>query len=406
MVLEAGLNTSGDTFAALADALAATTRVCWSDRAGVGGSPALAADAPDPWPGSSADALAAELEAAARRRRTSCSAGRTAAWSRRRSPPGTPTSPRGWCSRTRRCRSSSPTRRGTTSPGSTAAARSTRTPPSRSSRTVDLGDLPVVVLTAEDLTGKLRRAVGGVPRTADRLLRRRGPRACRGGRPRDPRVDAGPGGGGRRRRRRGGPRRGAAGAVRRAVRRPRRPLPLVGRRVPSNEHEGRAHLPPASPRDDLLAGAPAGAVPVREATVAAAPAVPSTDGRPREARSRSRRWVSPGCASSRTPARRTTGRAPPSRTAGPPPRRTGAAAWSAPAASATTWSPGTARRRPRPSAPCRRCASAPASSSSPTATGWSTRSWGHGVRRSGPSARCASSRPPYPAVPGWRRPAR
>ena len=62
VVLEAGLNTSGDTFAALADTLAGTTRVCWSDRAGVGGSPALAADAPDPWPGSSADALAAELE--------------------------------------------------------------------------------------------------------------------------------------------------------------------------------------------------------------------------------------------------------------------------------------------------------------------------------------------------------
>jgi len=62
VVLEAGLNTSGDTFAALADTLAATTRVCWSDRAGVRGSPALAADAADPWPGSSADALAAELE--------------------------------------------------------------------------------------------------------------------------------------------------------------------------------------------------------------------------------------------------------------------------------------------------------------------------------------------------------
>jgi pimeloyl-ACP methyl ester carboxylesterase len=62
VVLEAGLNTSGDTFAALADTLAATTRVCWSDRAGVGDSAALAADAPDPWPGSSADALAAELQ--------------------------------------------------------------------------------------------------------------------------------------------------------------------------------------------------------------------------------------------------------------------------------------------------------------------------------------------------------
>ena len=62
VVLEAGLNTSGDTFAALAGELAATTRVCYSDRAGVGASTALADDAPDPWPGTSADALAAELE--------------------------------------------------------------------------------------------------------------------------------------------------------------------------------------------------------------------------------------------------------------------------------------------------------------------------------------------------------
>ena len=62
VVLEAGLNTSGDTFAGLADELAATTRVCYSDRAGVGASAALADDAPDPWPGSSADALAAALQ--------------------------------------------------------------------------------------------------------------------------------------------------------------------------------------------------------------------------------------------------------------------------------------------------------------------------------------------------------
>jgi sortase A len=61
VVLEAGLDTSGDTFTALAVELAATTRVCYSDRAGVGASAPLADDAPDPWPGSSADALAAEL---------------------------------------------------------------------------------------------------------------------------------------------------------------------------------------------------------------------------------------------------------------------------------------------------------------------------------------------------------
>ena len=63
VVLEAGLDTSGDTFAGLAGDLSATTRVCYSDRAGVGASPALPDDAPDPWPGSSADALAETLEA-------------------------------------------------------------------------------------------------------------------------------------------------------------------------------------------------------------------------------------------------------------------------------------------------------------------------------------------------------
>ena len=62
VVLEAGLDTGGETFAALADTLAATTRVCRYDRAGVGLSAALAPGDPDPWPGSSADALAAELE--------------------------------------------------------------------------------------------------------------------------------------------------------------------------------------------------------------------------------------------------------------------------------------------------------------------------------------------------------
>ena len=62
VVLEAGLNTGGATFAALTAGIAASTRVCYSDRAGVGDSPPLADDAPDPWPGSSADALAEELD--------------------------------------------------------------------------------------------------------------------------------------------------------------------------------------------------------------------------------------------------------------------------------------------------------------------------------------------------------
>jgi pimeloyl-ACP methyl ester carboxylesterase len=63
VVLEAGLNTSGATFFNVAEAVAGTTRVCFYDRAGVGDSPRLADDAPDPWPGSSADALAADLVA-------------------------------------------------------------------------------------------------------------------------------------------------------------------------------------------------------------------------------------------------------------------------------------------------------------------------------------------------------
>lgn len=157
VVLEAGLNTSGDTFAALADTLAATTRVCWSDRAGVGGSPALAADAPDPWPGSSADALAAELEdrgeaapyvvlgwsyggmvaQAFATRHADLTAGVVLEDS---SVPEQFTDPAwhdiAWVDGGREVDED------------TAAAELSE---------VDLGDLPVVVLTAEDLTGKLRR---------------------------------------------------------------------------------------------------------------------------------------------------------------------------------------------------------------------------------------------------------
>jgi pimeloyl-ACP methyl ester carboxylesterase len=62
VVLEAGLDTSGATFIDLADVLSETMRVCYSDRAGVSLSPPLSDDAPDPSPGSSADALAAELD--------------------------------------------------------------------------------------------------------------------------------------------------------------------------------------------------------------------------------------------------------------------------------------------------------------------------------------------------------
>ena len=61
VVFEAGLNTAGDTFDAIAAAVAETTRTCTNDRAGVGASAPLDADEPDPWPGSSADALAEAL---------------------------------------------------------------------------------------------------------------------------------------------------------------------------------------------------------------------------------------------------------------------------------------------------------------------------------------------------------
>jgi pimeloyl-ACP methyl ester carboxylesterase len=156
VVLEAGLDTSGDTFAALADTLADTTRVCWSDRAGVGGSPALAADAPDPWPGSSADALAAELE---------------------RSGEAAPYVVLGWsyggmvaqAFATRHADltaglvledSSVPEQFTDPAWGDIAWVDGGREVDEATAvaelSDIDLGDLPLVVLTAEDLTGKLR----------------------------------------------------------------------------------------------------------------------------------------------------------------------------------------------------------------------------------------------------------
>ncbi|GCD90999.1 alpha/beta fold hydrolase [Nocardioides sp. LS1] len=61
VVLEAGLDTDSSTFDSLADRLARRHRVCTYDRAGIGQSPPLAAGDPDPWPGAAADALAATL---------------------------------------------------------------------------------------------------------------------------------------------------------------------------------------------------------------------------------------------------------------------------------------------------------------------------------------------------------
>lgn len=62
VVLEAGLDTSADTFEPLVEALG-DQRVCLYDRAGVGLSPPLPQADPDPWPGTAADALAETLTA-------------------------------------------------------------------------------------------------------------------------------------------------------------------------------------------------------------------------------------------------------------------------------------------------------------------------------------------------------
>lgn len=64
IVLIAGLNTSGDTFADLRDRLAEGTTACFYDRAGIGQSPPLPDDAPDPSPGSAVEDLRATLAAA------------------------------------------------------------------------------------------------------------------------------------------------------------------------------------------------------------------------------------------------------------------------------------------------------------------------------------------------------
>jgi pimeloyl-ACP methyl ester carboxylesterase len=63
VVLVAGLDTSGSTFRDLQADLSATARTCVYDRAGIGDSPALAAEAPDPSPGSAAADLRATLAA-------------------------------------------------------------------------------------------------------------------------------------------------------------------------------------------------------------------------------------------------------------------------------------------------------------------------------------------------------
>ncbi len=64
VVFEAGLDTSGDAFAGLVERIPTSMRVCTYDRAGVGASPPLAVTDPAPWPGSSADALVEALAAA------------------------------------------------------------------------------------------------------------------------------------------------------------------------------------------------------------------------------------------------------------------------------------------------------------------------------------------------------
>ncbi|MCW2736489.1 alpha/beta hydrolase [Nocardioides sp.] len=63
VVLIAGLNTSGDTFRDLRSRLSGTARTCFYDRAGIGDSPPLPDEAPDPSPGSAAADLRAALAA-------------------------------------------------------------------------------------------------------------------------------------------------------------------------------------------------------------------------------------------------------------------------------------------------------------------------------------------------------
>jgi len=63
VVFMAGLGAPGDVHAAQAGRAGATSRTCYYDRAGLGASPALAADAPDPSPGRAAADLHAALAA-------------------------------------------------------------------------------------------------------------------------------------------------------------------------------------------------------------------------------------------------------------------------------------------------------------------------------------------------------
>jgi dienelactone hydrolase len=63
IVLIAGLDTTGDTFEDLQGRLAPTARTCWYDRVGLGSSPPFAEGAPDPSPGSAAADLQASLAA-------------------------------------------------------------------------------------------------------------------------------------------------------------------------------------------------------------------------------------------------------------------------------------------------------------------------------------------------------
>ena len=152
--------------------LAATTRVCRYDRAGVGleRGPRRRGD-PDPWPGSSADALAAELEsrgeaapyvvlgwsyggmvAQAFATRHADAHGRAGAGgllgARAVRRPGV----------------------GATSTWSTAVGRSTWTRPSPSCRRSTSATLPVVVLSADELPGNGPPLAGTLPRPVGRLL--------------------------------------------------------------------------------------------------------------------------------------------------------------------------------------------------------------------------------------------
>ena len=137
-----------------------TARTCWYDRAGIGDSHQLADDAPDPSPGSARRTCAASLAArgSTRVRRARVVVRRPGRAGVRRGVPRR-ISPV-WCSRTPRCASSSPIPSWSTTPRWSDEGGARRRPDALSEQVADVsfGDLPVAVLSQDQVRGKFRRA--------------------------------------------------------------------------------------------------------------------------------------------------------------------------------------------------------------------------------------------------------